>query len=83
MRVLHADRNSVQRATVRARGDLALGRPRRSHRLVRRDRDERADARVEPVDAIEDRPRQLDRREAPRPQQRSGIEDAQVRQIVV
>src|SRR5439155_6378126 len=51
MRVFDAERDAVQRTTIPAGADLALRVARGSQRLLARDGDERADSRVETIDA--------------------------------
>ena len=61
--VLDADRHAVQRAARPARHDLGLGGPGRVHRRLGVEPDEDMQLRVEPLDALQQRRRQLDRRQ--------------------
>jgi hypothetical protein len=65
--ILDADRHAVQRPARAAGHDLGLGRPRRGGRRVAIEPDKRMQPRIEALDAVEERHRQLDRRQLARP----------------
>ena len=79
--VLDADRHAVQRPARPAGRDLGLGGLRRRHRRLAVEPDEDVELRVEPLDALEQRLHQLDRREfagGDRPRRLGGRQPVQV-----
>src|SRR6185503_11913887 len=80
--VLEADRNAVQRAAILAADDLGLECARLLERALRRDRYIGVDARVDALDAIEIRAREIDGRQIARRDAATGFRDREARQIV-
>ena len=71
----------MQRTTVSSTRDFLLSRSRGAQRFVARHGNESADLGVEAIDAIENRLRELDRREPASFDQRSCLRQRQIRQV--
>ena len=81
VQVLDRERDAVERAARRALHEGLLGLARRRQGLVGRERAERVDHRVEPLDAIEHRARQLDGRELLRADQSGQLGRGREREV--